>query len=60
MLFMLETELRRVAGNYFKAEEDWGVDFVRAATKGYGGVLITGQNPSRAAGVAEAILGALR
>lgn len=59
MPFMLETELRRVAGSYVKAEEDWGVKVVRAATKGYGGVLITGQNPSSAAGVAEAILGAL-
>ncbi|KAJ5725826.1 uncharacterized protein N7483_007183 [Penicillium malachiteum] len=43
MPFMLETELQRISGK----------------TNGYGGALITGQNPASAGAVAEAILDVL-
>ncbi|KAJ5711642.1 ThiJ/PfpI family protein [Penicillium malachiteum] len=59
MPFMLETELQRVSGKYCKAERDWGVKVVKSKTNGYGGVIITGQNPASAGAVAEAILDAL-
>ncbi|KAG8778007.1 hypothetical protein FRC15_011009 [Serendipita sp. 397] len=51
--FMLETKIRELGGNYEKASEPWGA-YVQTD-----GNLITGQNPSSAKGVGEAILQAL-
>lgn len=60
MPFELETELQRVSGGGFvKAAEPWGEKTVVSQTSGFGGPLITGQNPSSGTGVAQAILKAL-
>ncbi|KAJ5287098.1 ThiJ/PfpI family protein [Penicillium angulare] len=59
MPFMLETELQRKAGSYVKADEPWGPKVVSSRVAGFGGALITGQNPASATGVGEAILAAL-
>jgi len=59
MPFMLETELKAKGGKYVKADEPWGVKVVTDKTNGFGGALITGQNPASATGVGEAILKAL-
>lgn len=59
MPFLLESELGRVSGGkYVKAELDWGVKVVRERTS-YGGVIVMGQNPGSAGGVAEEILSVL-
>lgn len=60
MPFMLETEMNRVSGGgYIKADQPWGEKVVVSKTAGPGGVLITGQNPASAAGVAKELLKAL-
>lgn len=52
MPFLLETELDKVSGGkYVKAEQDWVEKVVIAKC----GKLVTGQNPSSAKGVAEAM-----
>lgn len=59
MPFMLETELQNKSGKYVKADEPWGAKVVVSQVAGFGGPLITGQNPASATGVGEAILAAL-
>lgn len=60
MPFALETELNRVSGgNYVKADQPWGAKVVVSKTNALGGVIITGQNPASATGVAEELLKAL-
>ncbi|KAJ5799441.1 uncharacterized protein N7518_001509 [Penicillium psychrosexuale] len=60
MPFMLETELGRVTGgNYVKAAEMWGESVVTSKAAGTGSIIITGQNPASAPGVAKEILKAL-
>ena len=60
MPFMLETELGRVTGGkYVKAAEMWGESVVVSKAAGTGSIIITGQNPASAPGVAKEILKAL-
>lgn len=60
MPFQLETDLDRVSGGrYVKADQAWAEKVVVSRTNGLGGVLITGQNPASAGGVAREILKAL-
>lgn len=56
MPFMLETTLVQNGATFVKADEPWGAKVVQS---GKGGKLITGQNPSSAAPIGEAILAAL-
>lgn len=59
MPFMLEDRLNEVSGGgYVKADQPWGEKVVVSKTAG-GATLITGQNPSSAAGVGKEILKAL-
>lgn len=59
MPFMLEDKLNEVSGGgYVKADQPWGEKVVVSKTAG-GATLITGQNPSSAAGVGKEILKAL-
>lgn len=59
MPFMLEDRLNEVSGGgYVKADQPWGEKVVVSKTAG-GTTLITGQNPSSAAGVGKEILKAL-
>ncbi|KAK5108081.1 hypothetical protein LTR62_008798 [Meristemomyces frigidus] len=57
MPFMLEDKLKAAGGKYVKADEAWGVKVV---SSGKNGKLITGQNPSSAGAIGEAILKALQ
>ncbi|KAL2003495.1 hypothetical protein VTN02DRAFT_3590 [Thermoascus thermophilus] len=60
MPFALETELNRVSGGrYVRADQPWGEKVVVSTAAGTGGVLITGQNPASATGVAVELLKAL-
>ncbi|GAM86932.1 hypothetical protein ANO11243_049530 [Dothideomycetidae sp. 11243] len=60
MPYSLEGELNKASnGSYVKAAEPWG-EKVTVSTTANGATLITGQNPSSAGGVGEAILKALK
>lgn len=60
MPFLLEDRLKAIPGaTYVKADEPWVAKVVVDKTYQFGGVLITGQNPGSATGVAKELLKAL-
>ena len=52
--FNLEEEMKKIGADYSKADKPWGVHVIED------GRLITGQNPSSARGVAEAVIKRLK
>lgn len=54
MPFMLETQLQKNGAKFIKANDPWGAKVVRS------GRLLTGQNPSSAAPLGEAVLTAIQ
>jgi putative intracellular protease/amidase len=52
--FNLEEEMKKIGADYSKADKPWGAHVIED------GRLITGQNPSSARGVAEAVIKRLK